>query len=781
MSAIFIYRLFQILFFPFIVVYFLMRGLKDRRYFRRFGERLGFLPGSFRQTEQTAIWLHAVSVGEVLSSVELLRRLRGAFPGARLFVSVATVAGRAAAEDKLRPVADGVFYAPIDYCNVVRRVLRTLRPRAVVVMETEIWPNLYREAKRAGCALIVVNGRISDRAIPRYRKFGWFFRQVLARPDAILAQTAISAGRFRELGAPADRVKLAGNLKYDFEPREAKVPEAIRDLLDRTAPQQIWIAASTMPPAQEGDPDEDEAVLDAFEKLGLSHLLLILVPRKPERFDSAAALLAKRGIPFVRRSALSPGDRVPLPGVLLLDSIGELSSLFGRADLVLMGGTLAHRGGHNVLEPAFFHRAVIVGPHMENFPEIAEKFAKGGGLYAIGSAADLAGSVRKLLADDDLRSQIGLKAGELAEAERGATARAVARITAEYWRALPLFRPPWPVVALLWPLSRLWLAGGWLKQGITVKKRLATPVISVGGITIGGTGKTPFVLWLAQGLKAKGLEPAILTRGYRRRSPEKHTILAPGEQADVARTGDEAQSYVVAAVGSIGISADRAGAGRLIEQRFRPDVFLLDDGLQHYRLERSLDIVLIDALDPFGGCAPVPLGRLREGMNALRRAGIIVISRCADGCATGGIEAEVRRYNAEAPIFRSRVVEDGWRPAPPQGPVAAFCGLGNPGAFWQTLAKMGVRPVLQRAFRDHHRYSDPELRALAAEAAANGAAALVTTEKDFRNLPSGWKEAIHPLGLAWLKIRIEVEGGEDLMAGVGERAGHARPLQKRIV
>ena len=700
--------------------------------------------------------------------MELLRRLRDGVPGAPLFVSVTTLAGRAAAEDKLRGVAEGIFYAPIDYCHVVRRVLRTLRPRAVVVMETEIWPNLYREAKRAGCALVIVNGRISDRAAPRYRTLMWFFRQVLAWPDAILAQTEISAQRFRELGAPAGRVKVAGNLKYDFEPREARIPQAIRELLERTAPHRIWIAASTMPPARDGDPDEDEAVADAFEALAETHpgLLLVLVPRKPERFDTAAALLRRRGIPFVRRSELPSQKAVPLPGVLLLDSIGELSSLFGLADVVFMGGTLAHRGGHNILEPAFFQRAVIVGPHMENFPEIAEKFEAGGGVYTIASAADLAGAVAKLLEDSDLGSELGRKAGELAEAERGATARAVAEIASQYWRAVPAFRPSAPAVAVLWPLSRLWLAGGWLKRSLSRRERLQTPVISVGGLTAGGTGKTPFVLWLAGKLKARGLQPAILTRGYRRRAPERHTILAPGECADVARTGDEAQSYLRAALGPVGIGADRAGAGRLIEERFRPSVFLLDDGFQHHRLERALDIVLIDALNPFGGCAPVPLGRLREGLGALRRAGIVVITRCEEGRRTDGIESIIRRYNPGVPVFRSRVAAEAWKPAPPSGPVAAFCGLGNPGAFRQTLRGLGIKPVLERAFGDHHRYSGRELRELAAEARASGATVLVTTGKDFMNLPAGWKEAIEPLRLAWLEIRIEVEGDEELLRAV---------------
>jgi 3-deoxy-D-manno-octulosonic-acid transferase len=782
--AIFLYRLLEILGLPFLVVYFLLRCLKDRRYFQQFGQRLGFLPDSYRQTREGAIWLHAVSVGEVFSASGLLRRLRAEFPRAPLYVSATTLAGKAAAEDKLRGLADGVFYAPIDYCSAVRRVLRTLRPRAAVVMETEIWPNLYREAKRAGCALVVVNGRISDRAAPRYRALKWFFRRVLAWPDAILAQSEISARRYLELGAPAEKVRVAGNLKYDFEPGQVRMPEAVRELVERIGPKEVWIASSTMPPARDGDPDEDEVVVETFQRLLRAGLLLILAPRKPERFDTAAELLRRKGVPFLRRSQLPAGASLALPGVLLLDSIGELSSLFGLADVVFMGGTLAQRGGHNVLEPALFRRAIVVGPHMENFPEIARKLAEGGGLYPISSGAELGGAVAGLLDDRDLRVKLGERAGELAESEGGATARAVEEIGRHYWQAVPVFRPPTPLAAVLWPLSRLWLLGGRWKRAWVRPVRLATPVISVGGLTAGGTGKTPFVLWLAQRLKAEGIQPAILTRGYRRRAPEKVTILGPGEQAAVARTGDEAQSYLRASVGPVGIGADRSAAARRIEERFQPGVFLLDDGFQHRRLERSLDIVLIDALDPFGGGQPVPLGRLREAPEALRRADIVVITRVEAGQRLEGIQALIRRHNPGAPIFKSRVVAEGWQPCSAKpladargsepnhdrkgvevtGPVAAFCGLGNPESFWRTLEGLGIRPVFRRAFQDHHRYSAEELRELTQEARSRGAEALVTTEKDLMNLPEGWGDITQLLEVLWLPIRFEIEAADELLA-----------------
>lgn len=775
-----LYRLLQAACFPLILVYFLQRGLKDRKYFSRVFERFGFLPRSFRQTAGGALWLHAVSVGEVLSAVELLRRLRGEFPLAPLFVSVTTLAGRALAEDKLRGLADGVFYAPVDYCFAVRRTLRALRPQTVIVLETEIWPNLYREAKRAGCGLLVVNGRISDRAAPRYRALRPFFREVLAHPDVILVQNELSRKRYIEAGAPPERTRVAGNLKYDFDPRRVKVPEAVRAFLERLKPEEIWIAASTMPPARSGDPDEDVAVLEAFRELARRRpgLLLILVPRRPERFDSAAQILREAGVPFLRRSALKPEDTLSLPGVLLVDTIGELSGMFQFADVVFMGGTLPHRGGHNILEPAAFGRPVIVGPHMENFPSIIEEFKAAGAVREIQKSGELAPAVDALLEDAGERASLGERARQMAAAEQGATDRVIAEIRAHHAQTLPRFRPAVAATLALWPLSRLWLLGGHVKRAFALARRarLNTPVISVGGLTVGGAGKTPFVLWLAARLGAAGRRPAILTRGYRRQSTERCTILEPGVSVPASRTGDEAQIYARSGAGPIGISADRAAAGRLVEERFRPGVFLLDDGFQHWRLARSRDIVLIDALDPFGGGDPFPLGRLRESLNALARADLIVLTRCERSRPAAAIEERIRRYNRRAPVFRSRVAPQAWVDARsgeerPAGGlrlsnVAAFCGLANPASFWQSLAALGCRPVFRRVFPDHHRYGPADLEELAAAARQHSVQALLTTEKDFVNLCAGWPDLLESLPLFWLRIGVEVEGEQALLEAI---------------
>src|SRR6185312_12479248 len=200
-----LYRTLQWLAAPLLLLYFLYRGIRDRGYWRSLPERFGLLPRSFKQTGPGAIWLHAVSVGEVTGCVNFLRRVRKEFPNSRLFISTSTLTGRATAGDQLGSLVDGIFYAPLDLVWIVRRVLRMLKPSVVVIAETEIWPNLFRETKRTGAALMLVNGRISDRAISRYRKFAWFFSAALPAMDAILVQSEPMRRRFIELGAPPKR------------------------------------------------------------------------------------------------------------------------------------------------------------------------------------------------------------------------------------------------------------------------------------------------------------------------------------------------------------------------------------------------------------------------------------------------------------------------------------------------------------------------------------------------------------------------------------------------
>jgi tetraacyldisaccharide 4'-kinase len=743
--------------FPLLLLYFLLRIARDRNWRHGIAERFGLLPASFSRTPPGSVWLHAVSVGEVLSAVELMKQLRATQPSAPLYVSTTTLTGRAVAEDKLRDMAAGIFYLPIDYGFAVRRVLRAIRPNVVVILETEIWPVLFRTVTRTGCALLIVNGRISDRAWPRYRRMRWFFRHVLELPRQISVQTEGDRERYLGTGAPEEKVIVGGNLKYDAAPSAAPAPFEVQADL-------VWIAASTTAPAGPGDVDEDDAVIAAFRQLApyFPGLLLILVPRKPERFDGAARKLEAAGIPFVRRSEIAgPAE----PPVLLLDTLGELNSVFPVADVVFMGGTMANRGGHNILEPAAAGKPIIIGPHMENFAAIASEFRAAGAVVEITEPVDLAAAVRGLLLDPGGRAELGSRARELAEAKRGATKRAAEAIIDARDLALPRFYGRGAAYPVLAPLALLWKAGNHWKQrrDFATARSLSTAVISVGGIGMGGAGKTPIALYIAKRLASAGLRPAILTRGYGRKASSCAVLVPAGRQVSVDQTGDEAQIFVREGYADTGISPDRFDAGRRLENLTHPDIFILDDGFQHRRLRRDCDIVLIDSLDPFAGGALFPAGRLREPLTALARADAFVLTRSEPGREYRAIRRVLARYNPQAPVFHSRAHPTGWvnyatgEPARVDGgPVVAFCGIGNPHSFWQTLGDLNVKPAFAWTFDDHHTYTTRELQRLAAQARDSGAAFLLTTRKDSFNLPPNAAEIAGSVSILWLDIDAQV-------------------------
>jgi tetraacyldisaccharide 4'-kinase len=307
---------------------------------------------------------------------------------------------------------------------------------------------------------------------------------------------------------------------------------------------------------------------------------------------------------------------------------------------------------------------------------------------------------------------------------------------------------------------------------MAARRSLQTPVISIGGLTMGGVGKSPMVAHLAARLREAGRDPAILTRGYKRKSPEPVVLIGRGAMASLNLTGDEAQMFLRAGHAHVGIGRNRYQVGREMEQRFAPSVFLLDDGFQHLRLARQHDIVLIDALNPFGG-GVFPLGRSREPAHSLSRATAIVVTRAEPGHHNTGLERQLRACNPTAPIYRCRVVPREWVDvhsslslpveSPPFQKAAAFCGLGNPRSFWSTLEELKLDVVFHWAFDDHHSYRPEELQRLLAHARALGAEALVTTEKDALNLCHGAPELVAPLRLYWLKIGIEIEREEELI------------------
>jgi 3-deoxy-D-manno-octulosonic-acid transferase len=426
--------------------YWLAQGLRHGKYFSNLGQRLGFsFPTLSKLPEKRSgtIWIHAVSVGEALSGITLARRLKQAYPDRPLVISTTTLTGQALARERMS-FADAIFYFPLDWAFCVRRILRVVQPSIVIVLETEIWPNFLREARRNSVPVVFVSGRISDRSFARYQRFlgvfGFFLRPFLrsslADSSAFLMQSEKDAERIRALGAPAGRVQVSGNLKYDLElPPPTPISHWLATEAQRHGRSPIIVAGSVVA-------TEEPLALIAFGTLQGEHrkALLVLAPRKPECFDSAAQFIDDSHRKFIRRSQL------PIPGpsqngaahgessipddvtVILLDSIGELASLYRVADGAFVGGSLVPSGGHNILEPAAFGKIPVFGPSMENFAEIAQRFTAAGAAVQVESPEDAGVAWIEFLRNPERAARMGETARNLVESSRGATDRAVAEI-----------------------------------------------------------------------------------------------------------------------------------------------------------------------------------------------------------------------------------------------------------------------------------------------------------------------------------------------------------------
>jgi 3-deoxy-D-manno-octulosonic-acid transferase len=388
--------------------FYLWKARSTGKYLASFRERMGRFPAPLNASGTPSIWIHAVSVGEVLAARALLGPLKERFPGRRIYVSTTTATGNAVARQSVR--ADGLLFAPFDWPGPVRRALSALDPGLLVLVETEIWPNLIHEARRRGTRVALVNGRISPRSFPRYRRIRRWLKPVLAEVDVFLMQGEAHARRVKDMGAPPEKVKVTGNLKFDSL-GEALPPEPLARLLGGGRP--LWVAGSTAP-------GEEEMVLSALRAVRRSvpDVRLLLAPRHPERFSEVTSMVEAAGLRAARRTALTrPWAE---EDVLVLDTIGELAQVYGLATVVFVGGSLVPAGGHNVLEAAVAGKATIVGPHMQNFQEVADEFLAEGALVRADSADDLAREVAALLGDTARREAIGERARALIERNRGA-------------------------------------------------------------------------------------------------------------------------------------------------------------------------------------------------------------------------------------------------------------------------------------------------------------------------------------------------------------------------
>jgi len=397
---------------PVYALYWLFRGVAQRAYLERFGQRFGF---SYPCLDGHTIWIHAVSVGEVQATAPLVRRLIKRFPNMSLLVTTVTPTGAARARALY---ADSVAhsYVPFEIPFAINRFFASVKPSIALIMETEIWPNLYHACGVRGIPLVLVSARISPKSVGKYRRWLPLFRETLSYGIVIAAQSEADAQRFRSLGANPDRTSVTGNIKFDIELPETLVAagEALRKSMFGNRP--VWIAAST----HDG---EEESLLDAHSQLRQSvpDALLVLVPRHPERFEDVANLLLRRGVKTVLRTAKTACDEIT--EVFLGNTMGELPLFYAASDVAFVGGTLVSVGGHNLLEPAALGKPIVTGPHLFNTQDIADMFTTVGASTIVHNAAELASRLQLLISDRDLAELVGNKGREIVRQNRGALDR----------------------------------------------------------------------------------------------------------------------------------------------------------------------------------------------------------------------------------------------------------------------------------------------------------------------------------------------------------------------
>jgi len=403
------------------------QAVRHRKYVRSVRQRLGYLPLSFNIDGDESIWIHAVSVGETLTARALIGELKGRYPALKLFLSTTTMTGHEVA--RALADVDGVFYFPLDWGFTVRRTLDVVRPRLFVMMETEIWPTVLRECRERGIATMLANGRVSKRSFARYTLIRRFFRRVLDDVDRFCMQSEEAARRIVALGADPSRVVVTGSLKFDSLDWPGVGPHGqSRDRVLRyfrlSPGRPVVIAASTLR-------GEDQAAFEAFRRVQARwpDALLVVAPRHPERFDEVTRQATEEGFRVVRRTNL-PVDQSPDADVVVLDTIGELARLYQIASVVFVGGSLVDAGGHNILEPAMFGKAIVFGPHMHNFAEISAEFLRGGAAVQVSSTRELGETFVALVGDGVRRASLGAAARAIVESNRGAKARTMAVVTA---------------------------------------------------------------------------------------------------------------------------------------------------------------------------------------------------------------------------------------------------------------------------------------------------------------------------------------------------------------
>jgi tetraacyldisaccharide 4'-kinase len=793
-----------LIFFILILPFYIFGLFMEKGFSVRFRQSLGLINREeiANVVNTNCIWIHGADVGEIVATSPLVKEIKKIMPERKVLVSVFTVGGYIMAKQIL-PEADAIIFFPLDLVWVAESVVRRVRPGIFLPVETELWPNFLKAIRERNIPVMMVNGRISKRSVKTYRYLLGIWWDMLSTVSRFCMQSSIDANYITYLGADPKKVFVTGNTKFDQTYAEVTQEDlaAYRMELGLGADAfPVIVAGSTHSP-------EEEDVLTSFTELRKQYpkARLVIAPRQIRRVDEIKRLNSKFGYETGFRSKLKnlSGTRPEYP-VILLDTIGELGRIYAVGDIVFVGGSLMqHGGGHNVLEPAAHAKPILVGPDMENFNDSYMLLTKAGACHTVQNATGLAKAFLEIAGDDALRRKMGEASLQVCRENRGAAINTMhylkdllekAAVPRAYTKEYPVNtrnfndvgggglkygvsiiqyifhmahspERPWYAFILSGILRGLSYVFGfgartnqWLYEaGILARQKLDCCVISVGNITVGGTGKTPTTQLVAMMIKSMGYRVVILNRGYHSHWDKPVGVVSDGEKIYMTsyEAGDEAYLMAKMTPGvPVIIGRNRDVTGSYAVEKLHAEVIVMDDGYQHWQLERDLDIVLVDTLNQFGNGCLLPCGVLREPLSHLDRADMFLFTKSdqSSQLTRAGLTEKIRRYNAEAPIVESihhakEFVEiaDWYKDVQQNNQlmeelkgkrVIAFSAIGNPSSFEHSVSGCGLEIVEAIRYPDHHDYGMPEMQYIGERAMELQADALITTGKDAVKIPT---------------------------------------------
>ncbi|WP_196591359.1 tetraacyldisaccharide 4'-kinase [Pectinatus frisingensis] len=811
-----------------LLPYFIVRLIREKGFGERMKQSFGFLPKHAldKVAGKDCIWVHAASVGEIVAASPLVKEFRREFPEIPILISVVTCSGYTMANRIIKD-ADSIIYFPLDLPFLADHTVKKIKPRIFLPVETELWPNLLKAARRYDVAVMMVNGRISDKSVNRYRYMFSLLSDMVGTVNKFAMQSEIDASYIIRLGADPKLVAVTGNTKFDqtYTNVSAEGKKKIIAELGLDDAEGIIIAGST-------HKGEEVYVLDAFMKLRneFPKVKLIIAPRKIIRKDDVKNICEQRGFKTAFRTDLK--KRIYHGhDIVILDTIGELGKIYSVGDVIYIGGSLVPHGGHNILEPAAHGKAIIVGKNMFNFKDTYMLFKKRDACLTVNNSIELAQQMIKLFRQPEIRHQMEVTSLAIIHENQGASRRSavILRQVLEeldknhktlavpsteaienlqtYLFELVHGRREKHVVGYLiifvldifsFIYEKLVNLKLWLYQsGILKRQSIDCYVISIGNITVGGTGKTPTSQRLAKEISNIGYKVAILNRGYRAKWHGDVGVVSDGRKLlmTASQAGDEA--FLLAKNlpdVPVLIGPDRSLTGEYAIENFGVEVAILDDGYQHWQLKRNMDILLVDSINIFGNEHILPRGTLRESLSHLDRADVCLLTKVdqATPHSREYIRKTLSQNNDHALIVESihnpmgfveigewsdnigctgkKIVEMvGCR-------IMVVSAIGNPASVEQTLQSIGTIIVESIRFPDHHDYSLDEIAAVMKQAEKRGAEAIVITDKDAVKFPQEIIQEKNRIPIYIISIEIKFKNGaEEFYQYIKE---HLPPLTK---